>query len=192
MHSKVIIKSVSWPHFSWPTLYMSYRQLFYLGPMQTCIRVRSFCCVINCKWTIKKQTPTWRASVLCDSVPSTSRLFWSKCCCQHTRKPLLHVQLVDISANAQPATQVSEAFAMIMSAVAPEAFQKWGPQIPAPSAGKFFLLCLPYFFVVPPMTGQSAGHSNKDWAWAELADRTRPKRSLTFQSGCVKGDLASR
>jgi len=23
MHSNVIIKNVSWPHFSWPTLYMA-------------------------------------------------------------------------------------------------------------------------------------------------------------------------
>jgi len=24
MHSNVTIKNVSWPHFSWPTLYISY------------------------------------------------------------------------------------------------------------------------------------------------------------------------
>ena len=41
---------------------------------------------------------------------------------------------------------------------------KVGAKIPAHSAGNFFLLCLPPpdFFVVPPMTEQSAGHSNKD------------------------------
>ena len=74
--------------------------------------------------------------------------------------------------------------------VALEAFQKWGAQISAQSAGKFFLLCLPPlsdFFVVPPMTEQSAGCSNKDWAWgwAELADRIRGQSDLWLFSHAV-------
>ena len=47
----------------------------------------------------------------------------------------------------------------------------------------------PNFFVVPPVTGH---YRKVQGTVTELADRTRPKRSLTFQSRYVKGDLASR
>jgi len=31
MHSNVTIKNISWPHFSWPTLYMMYSIIHYTG-----------------------------------------------------------------------------------------------------------------------------------------------------------------
>jgi len=38
MHSNVTIKDVSWPHFSWPTLYN-----FHLRAICTCVRHFAYC-----------------------------------------------------------------------------------------------------------------------------------------------------
>ena len=75
--------------------------------------------------------------------------------------------------------------------VVPEAFQKWGHKFRR-EAPEIFLLC-PNFFVVPPITGhyrKVQGTVTRTELGQSLP--TVRGRSLTFQSRCVKGDLASR
>ena len=51
-------------------------------------------------------------------------------------------------------------------AVAPEAFQKLGPQIQARSAGKFLLLCLhTHFLWCPSMTGHQCRAQQQELSW---------------------------
>jgi len=68
-------------------------------------------------------------------------------------------------------------------------FESGGAQFPARSAGKIFFTVPHHFFMVPPPHDRalqgSAGHSNKNLARAEMAECTRPKRSLTFQGHAV-------